>query len=67
MKLPIVPAIKSVAMIRPIFLVTKSRMKAHMPATLISKITVIGMGSDREIPVFNTGKTRDISFRKLLL
>ena len=34
---------------------------------LISKITIIGMGSDREIPVFNTGKIRDVSFRKLLL
>ena len=38
MKFPIVPAIKNMVIIRPVFLLTKSRINTPTPTRLISRI-----------------------------
>lgn len=66
-KFPKVPAMSNVVIIRLIFFVINSRIKAHIPAKLIIIIMMIGTGNDREIPSLNTGVNREISSRILIL
>ena len=63
MRFPIVPAINNVVIRRLIFFLMKSQINAQTPMILIAIIIKKGTGNDRDIPVFNIGKTRDEWFR----
>jgi hypothetical protein len=60
-RFPAVPEISKAAIIRLIFFVTNSQINTPIHSILMVIIRINGTGKDREIPVFNVGRSPIVS------